>query len=267
MDEILVVSNLSIRLEEGAHEIIRDVSFRMSKPGILAIVGESGSGKTTLCRSLTELFVEPKKVIARGSVLFEEFDLLRCDEKKLREIRQKRIRYVFQEPLQALNPVQTIRRQLELAAPLPRSQVELIADLERVGLTNAKEVLGLYPHELSMGMAQRVLIAMAIMPKPVLLIADEPTSALDATLRYQLLDLLKALQRENDMAILLVTHDLDIARRYADTIAVLRNGQIVEHAPTEKFFDSPEHEYSNLLIASMPKLAEHSVPSHLPESS
>jgi peptide/nickel transport system ATP-binding protein len=234
--------------------LIEDVSFHLETESVLALVGESGSGKTTLCRAISKLFPSHAQYEIRGTAFFNDsVNLLHCNDDQLRHIRRTQLRYIFQEPQQALNPSLKIRRQLELAScdNSPFSH-DFTALLNMVGLSNAADILHSYPHQLSIGMAQRVMIAMAILPAPRLLIADEPTSAVDASLRYQLLDILKSLQRQNHMTMLLVTHDLSVAKKYADTIAILKDGRLLEYANTSSFFDKPKHPYSQMLLNAMP---------------
>ena len=232
--------------------IVDDISFRLENGKVIAVVGESGSGKTTLCRSLTRLLPSSRFAV-KGLARFESTDLLTCNETELRYIRQNKIRYIFQEPQQALNPVVSIRKQLRFASGATAlSDADITKTLESVGLAQTGEVLKSYPHQLSIGMAQRVQIAMAILPKPSLLIADEPTSAVDASLRYQLLDLLTSIQKQNAMGMILITHDLEVARRYADDVAVLQRGRIVEHKDSREFFRNANHPYSRLLLDAVP---------------
>ncbi len=259
MNPLLNVSNLNVTYTDTAisRRIIEDVSFSVNTATVLAIVGESGSGKTTLCRALTRLFSQSSRLKVRGVVQFNSSDLLHCTDEMLRHIRQTQIRYIFQEPQQALNPVLTIRRQMEFASGKQSiAQDELIPILNSVGLGDAVGVSNSYPHQLSIGMAQRVMIAMTLMPKPSLLIADEPTSAVDASLRYRVLDLLKSFQQQDRMAMILVTHDLCVARRYADHVAVIQNGRIIEYATTNEFFEKPQHPYSQKLLDAIPSLSK-----------
>lgn len=255
MNSILNVNNLNVGYSDNMQswKIVDDVSFSLETASVLAIVGESGSGKTTLCRAMTRLFTQSSQLRVSGNIQFNSTDLLSCSEEALQKIRQTEIRYIFQEPQQALNPVLTICKQMKFASG--RSSVvedKLALTLESVGLRNADEVLNSYPHQLSIGMAQRVVVAMAILPKPLLLIADEPTSAIDVSLRIQLLDLLKSIQMQEQMAMIIVTHDLDVARRYADHIAVTQTGRIIELTHTEQFFVNPQHPYSQMLLDATP---------------
>ena len=248
---ILKAANLSVSASSpgGDRVLVHEVSFSVREKEVLIFLGESGSGKTILSRSLTKLFPAASTLRIDGSVTFEGRQLLTLTEVELSSIRRRRIRYVFQEPLQSLNPLARIGEQMRLAAGGPsNNDRELHDTLKLVGLENGAELLDLYPHELSIGMAQRVCIAMAILPSPVLLIADEPTSAVDASLRRRILDLLISIQRSRTMSLVLITHDLDVARCYGDRIIVMYGGKIIEAAPWKAFFESPLHPYSRLLL-------------------
>lgn len=256
MNQLLQVRNLTVTINSGVipHRIVNDVSFSLEKGNVLAVVGESGSGKTTLCRALTRLFPMSIGAEITGTLHFEDMNLLKCDESELRRIRQQTIRYIFPEPQQALNPVATIRKQMNLAAH-SMTENQLTESLHTVGIRTPHEILNYYPHQLSIGMSQRVMIAMALLTKPTLLIADEPTSAVDASLRYQLLNLLRSLQQQHHMAMIIITHDLDVARKYADHVAVLLDGRIVEIADSGQFFTGPQHPYSQSLLKAIPSMS------------
>ena len=252
-DHLLKVANLSVSvLANGERrELIHNVSFNVRANEVLIFLGESGSGKTILGRSLTRLFPTASALRIDGSVTFEGQELLTLGERELSTIRRHRIRYVFQEPMQSLNPVAKIRRQMRLASDHPSTDDRVLHDtLGLVGLDNSEEVLNRYPHELSIGMAQRVCIAMAVLSSPALLIADEPTSAVDASLRRKILDLLIAIQRSRMMSLVVITHDLDVARCYGDRIFVMYGGKIIESATWGAFFERPLHPYSRLLAGA-----------------
>jgi len=260
MVSLLEASHLAVTcpFQSGTHEIIHDVSFEVRHEETLVLLGESGSGKTVLSRALTDLFPANVRMSIEGTVDFNGKSISFADHNQVSQLRRSRIRYIFQEPQQALNPVARIRSQLRLAsngASLDDHALEEV--LATVGLVDdssttlredGREVLDLYPHQLSVGMAQRVTIAMAILPSPQLLIADEPTSAVDASLRFKLLDLLHSLQQSRRMSMILITHDLDVARMYGDRIIVLYNGRIIESAARDEFFRQPLHPYSRLLM-------------------
>ncbi len=260
---LLKVEKLSVSAfsRAGRKVLIHDVSFNVREKEVLIFLGESGSGKTILCRSLTKLFPSTCAVRIDGSVTFEGEELLDLGERPLSTIRRRRIRYVFQEPMQSLNPLARIGHQMRLAAEGPSRDDEVLLDILRlVGLDNGEEIFALYPHELSIGMAQRVCIAMALLPFPALLIADEPTSAVDASLRRKILDLLISVQRSRAMSLVLITHDLEVARCYGDRIIVMYGGKIIESAMRKAFFERPVHPYSRLLVDAQPTAQKPAAP-------
>src|SRR5262245_54600853 len=234
-----------------------DVSFSLSAGETLCLVGESGSGKSVTALSIMRL-VQPPGRIAHGRILFDGRNLSALDEKAMQKVRGAEIALIFQEPMTALNPVFTIGSQIEetlrvhgratRAAALERA-VEL---LESVSVPEPKRRAREYPHQLSGGLRQRALIAMALACTPALVIADEPTTALDVTIQAQILDLLRDLQRRMGLALLLITHDLGVVAEMADRVAVMYAGRIVEEAPVEDLFSDPRHPYTRGLMASMP---------------
>jgi oligopeptide/dipeptide ABC transporter ATP-binding protein len=242
-------------------ELLHDISFALKEGEVFVLAGESGSGKTTLARALTNLFPRSLDISLRGAVRFGEANLLTCELSMLRKIRGADIRYVFQEPSSSFNPTLRVRAQVRL---LSSSQWDsgtgskkvrdeaMSQSFNAMGIKDLEKILSSYPHQLSVGTLQRILIAAAIAPRPRLLIADEPTSAVDANQRYQILDLLQAYCRMHAMAILLITHDLQIARRYGDRVAVLYAGRIVETSKQTDFFAKPLHPYSKMLLESVP---------------
>ncbi len=255
MNHLLEVQHLSAYLgsESGRKDIIHDVNLHLARNEVLVLLGESGSGKTVLSRTLTRLLSPASTLQVEGSVMFEGENLVALDEAGLARFRREKIRYIFQEPAQALNPVTRIRTQMSFARTDNAGDDDtLIEVLGRVGLAQGAEILDLYPYQLSIGMAQRVLIAMAILPQPSLLIADEPTSAVDVSLRFQLVELLQSIQHTEKMSMIFITHDLDIARFFGDRIVVLYRGRVVESGPRDAFFNAPLHPYSRLLIESRP---------------
>ena len=238
-------------------QLIHDVSFTLARNEVVVLLGQSGSGKTVLSRSLTKLFPSNVPATFEGSVRFQGKEILTLDENGLRPLRRTNIRYIFQEPAQALNPVARIREQLNHSRGDGASGDELLLDvLEKVGLPHGREILELYPHQLSIGMAQRVLIGMAILPHPRVVIADEPTSAVDPPLRYQLLELLDSIQRAEGMSMILITHDLDEAKMFGSRVIVLYDGRVIESAERATFFTHPLHPYSRLLVESAPAVNE-----------
>jgi oligopeptide/dipeptide ABC transporter ATP-binding protein len=241
-------------------ELLHNISFSLEDREVFVLVGESGSGKTTLARALTNLFPRSLNISVHGTVQFGESNLIESEPSYLRRVRGKDIRYVFQEPGSAFNPALRVRSQVRFfssselnsrgGSKKGRDQ-SIRETLKVMGVEDPEEVLSSYPHQLSVGTLQRILIGAAIAPRPRLLIADEPTSAVDATQRYQILDLLHSYCKTHVMALLLITHDLQIARRYGDRIAVLYAGRIVEMSKQTDFFVKPFHPYSEMLLQSV----------------
>lgn len=231
--------------------LLEDVSISIHQGQILALVGESGSGKTTLAHAITGLFSRGTQIEIEGRVVVEGEELILSGREIYREWRRK-IRYVFQEPWLALNPLARVRTQyrfaLDAAGFSGKDHGNLIELFAQVGIDDVDRVLDAFPHQLSGGLAQRVMIALALLSSPKLLVADEPTSSLDAMHRLQILDLLRSLREKQGLAILLVTHDFEIARCYADVVAVLYAGRIREMAPVTDFFHMPLHPYSQALV-------------------
>ena len=258
---LLDVRNLTTRFHTraGIVHAVESVSFSVEPGQTIGIVGESGSGKSVSCYSLLGLVPQPPGKIHSGQALFDGIDLLQASEKTLRTIRGKRISMIFQDPMTSLNPYLKISKQL--TEPLevhegmkgPEALQRAIESLEEVGIPDAAQRIHSYPHEFSGGMRQRVMIAMALITRPELLIADEPTTALDVTIQAQILDLLDQLRKETSMAILLITHNLGIVAQYADRVAVMYSGKVVESAPVEELFFSPAHPYTCGLLNSVPK--------------
>jgi microcin C transport system ATP-binding protein len=256
---LLDVRDLSVSFRAAAAEAsaVAGVSFTLERGRTLALVGESGSGKSVTALSLVRLL--PPGIAPRGQALFEGEDLLTVGEERLRAIRGAKITMVFQEPMTSLNPLHTIEKQigeiLELhgARGAERIRGRVVELLAEVGIPDPAERLGAYPHQLSGGQRQRVMIAMALANRPDLFIADEPTTALDVTVQAQILDLLKRLQARYGMAMLFITHDLNIVRRIADDVAVMQKGRIVETGPVAAIFSAPRHPYTKALLAAEPK--------------
>ena len=258
----LEVSNLSVAFdtERGQIRPVRDVSFSIYPGQTLALVGESGCGKSVTSLSILRLIPEPPGKILGGQILFEGRDLLQLPEHEMRRVRGKDIAMIFQEPMTSLNPVYTIGDQIAEAVTLhqhvSQDQAYRIAEdaLHDVGIADPHRRLREYPHQMSGGMRQRVMIAMALSCQPKLLIADEPTTALDVTIQAQILELLRKLQRERGMSILLITHDLGVVAENADVVAVMYASRVVEVATVEELFDKPQHPYTEGLFRSVPKL-------------
>ena len=259
---LLDVRGLTVRFrtERGELTAVDDVSFSLEAGQTLAIVGESGSGKSVTAMSLMRLIPDPPGRITAGQVLFEGQDLLQLSESQMRAIRGDRIAMVFQEPMSSLNPSLTVGKQIAEPVNLHRGtawkRAYLVARalLERVRIPDAGSRLQTYPHQYSGGMRQRVMIAMALACQPKLIIADEPTTALDVTVQAQILDLLKELTRETGAALILITHDLGVVARYADRVAVMYGGRVVEQADAATLYARPQHPYTQGLLASIPRL-------------
>lgn len=258
---ILEIQDLKVSFGSGARKIaaVDGVSFELGKGETLALVGESGSGKSVTALSILRLVASPPASYDGGRILFHGSDILSMSPSELREVRGNRISVVFQEPMSSLNPLHTIEKQisetLQLhkkldAASCRRRVLEL---LEHVGIPNAESRLKAFPHELSGGQRQRVMIAMALANEPEVIIADEPTTALDVTVQAQILDLMKKLQRETGMALLLITHDLGVVRKVADRVCVMTDGRIVEAGDVTTVLESPQHEYTKRLLDAEPK--------------
>jgi ABC-type dipeptide/oligopeptide/nickel transport system ATPase component len=258
---LLDIRNLSIQFntENGIVEAVRGISFKLEKGETLAVVGESGSGKSVTGLALTRLLPEPPALYTGGEILFEGRDVLKMKPRELRSIRGNRIAYVFQEPSTSLNPVFTIRSQIAEAIKLHRPEVtdieaEIIKYLDLVGIVNPAQRMHDYPHQLSGGMQQRAMIAMALSCEPDLLVADEPTTALDVTIQAQIIDQLKELKQRLGMAIILITHNFGIISGIADRVAVMFRGKIVEYGETRTVLSNPQHPYTKALIQCIPQL-------------
>ena len=257
MSALLEVRNLCVSFGEHADAVraVDDISFTIKAGEKFALVGESGSGKSVTALSLLRLV----QAQSGGEVIFAGENLVNASERRLRGIRGKDIAMIFQEPMTALNPLIRIGEQITEVLSLHEglafapARERAIALLARTGITEPERRFGSYPHELSGGQRQRAMIAMALACRPKLLIADEPTTALDVTIRVQIMELLEELQREYGMAILLITHDLNLVHRFADRVGVMQSGQLVEVAETEQLFAQPQHSYTKRLLDSRPK--------------
>ena len=260
--KLLEVKNLSTGFasESGFFQAVNDISFSLEKGKTTGIVGESGSGKSVTALSIMRLLPKPSGKIISGSIVFKGQDLLTLQTKDMERIRGNRIGMIFQEPMTALNPVLSIGKQMVEAYRLHTGLNEhealrsAINMLDRVGLSSPDLRMLEYPHQLSGGMRQRVMIAMAIACKPDLLIADEPTTALDVTVQAQILDLIQELQEEMGMSVLVITHDLGVVAETCDDVVVMQNGLICETANVFDLFDKPNHDYTRSLLASIPRL-------------
>jgi len=257
-DELITINDLAVRFRTGGGDVeaVRGVSIAIHRGETVALVGESGSGKSVTALSILQLL--PRSAHTTGSIRLEGEELVGAPHSTMRNIRGNRIGVVFQEPMTSLNPLHTVEKQigevLRLHRNLDREKARgrIIELLERVGIANAGERLESYPHQLSGGQRQRVMIAMALANEPDLLIADEPTTALDVTIQAQILALLRQLQRELGMAILIITHDLGIVRKVAERVNVMQEGRIVEEAAVEELFRAPQHPYTKQLLDAEP---------------
>jgi len=259
-DIILKVENLSIGFESDGRTvaITDDVSFEVRAGEMFGLVGESGCGKTVTCLALLKLLPTPGGRVISGRILFQGRDILRMDPPSLQKIRGEKVGMIFQEPGAALNPLLTVQQQLQECFryhPYNGDHRErMFYLLKRVGFADPQRTLNMYPHELSGGMRQRIMIAMALTLNPDLLIADEPTTAVDVTIQSQIMELLVGLQDEFRTAIILVTHNLNLIAQYAHQLAVMYAGRIVEHGAVPDFVRQPLHPYSVGLLAALPDL-------------
>jgi len=261
LNPLLGIENLSVQFhtEEGVVEAVRNVDLQMDRGKTLALVGESCCGKSVTALSILRLIATPPGKYESGQILFTGSDLLKLPEEAMEKIRGNDISMIFQEPMTSLNPIFTVGDQVAEPITLHQNKTAeearqlTLETLKKVGLPSPEKRIDQYPHELSGGMKQRVMIAMAIACKPRLLIADEPTTALDATVQAQILELLEELRQRTDMSILLITHNLGIVAQYADHVAVMYAGKVVEKASVEELFESPAHPYTEGLLNSLPK--------------
>lgn len=270
---VLQVRNLTTRLRLGGRvvTVVDDVSFDLMEGKTLAIVGESGSGKTMTALSLLRILPQPPALPPEGQVLLGDQDLLKISERRLRSIRGRRVSMIFQDPMGALNPVYTIGDQLfevarqHLGLRGKAAMERMVASLDEVGIVDPEQRLHDYPHQLSGGMKQRVMIAMALMCEPEVLIADEPTTALDVTVQKQVLELIKDLQRRKGTSVLLITHDMGVVAEVADDVVVMYATQTVEQAPVHQLFDHLSHPYTQGLFRSLPSSHQPGEPLHVIE--
>ena len=271
-NQLLEVQNLhtGFRLKDDYYDAVDDVSFTLDKNEILAIVGESGCGKSTLATTIMGL-LDPNNTKITGEILYNDLNLIDLNETLYNKIRGNDIGMIFQDPLSALNPLMRIEDQIKEGLSYhtkmnaEQRQARALELLEQVGIPNPARVGRQYPHELSGGMRQRVIIAIAIACKPPIVIADEPTTALDVTIRAQILDLLKDLQEETKTGIILITHDLGVVAEMADRVAVMYGGQFVEVAGVKELFDHPKHPYTRSLLNSIPQEGNHDAELHVIE--
>ena len=260
-DILLEVKDLSVAFQQGgkANLAVDRVSFSLKKGETLALVGESGSGKSVSALSILKLLPYPAATHPSGSVMFKGKELLSANERELRAVRGNDITMIFQEPMTSLNPLHSVERQIGEILELHQNikgaaaRERIISLLTKVGIRDPETRLQDYPHQLSGGQRQRIMIAMALANNPDLLIADEPTTALDVTVQAQILKLLKELQAEYGMALLLITHDLGIVRHMADNVCVMQKGHVVEAGDAKAVFANPQHAYTKMLLSAEPK--------------
>ena len=273
---LLQVENLRIAFSAApdAPQVVDGVSFSVEPGEILSLVGESGCGKSISCMALIGLLPTPPAVVRADHILFENRELTALSPREMRRVRGGGIGYIFQEPSVSLNPVFRVGDQIAEVLRLHRPEVkdrkkESIELLASVGIPAPESRINAYPHEMSGGMQQRVMIAMALAGNPKLLIADEPTTALDVTIQAQILELLDHLRKEKNMGVILITHNLGIVSSLADNVAMMYAGRIVEYAPCREIFAHPRHPYTKALLAAVPQLGNPverlaNIPGHVP---
>jgi len=267
MMALLSVDQLVTRFHtrDGVITAVDNVSFAVEPGQVLGIVGESGSGKSVACYSILGLIPSPPGRVEQGTALFGGQDLLKMTPQQLRRVRGQEIGLIFQDPMTSLNPHMTIGRQLteplRVHAHLSNTEAKqrAIAALEEVGIAHATQRFNSFPHEFSGGMRQRVMIAMALINRPKLLIADEPTTALDVTVQAQILQLIKNLQRDHNLSVIFISHDLGVVSEMADHVVVMQKGQVVEEGQPDAVFFRPQHPYTQQLVAALPNTAKPSV--------
>ena len=264
MMPLLTIDNYSLTFpapnrEDAPNQVLREVHLQIEHGSTHALVGESGSGKSVTALSILRLLEDTSEVVSSGSIVFDGQELTRLNKAEIRAIRGNRIAMIFQEPMTALNPVYTIGNQLIEPLMLhqglakPAAYAKALQLLERTGIDEPSYRINCYPHQLSGGQRQRVIIAMALACRPKLLIADEPTTALDVTIQEQILELIRDIQREYEMAVLLITHDLPMVRKIADTVSIMHQGRVIETGPLARIFNSPREEYTRHLLAAVPE--------------
>ncbi|MGD2076804.1 MAG: ABC transporter ATP-binding protein [Chloroflexota bacterium] len=264
MPELLEVSELQTEFHtaEGVVKAVNGISYSVGEGEILGIVGESGSGKSVSVLSLLQLLPEPPAFIKGGSAVFAGRDLLQMATQEIQSVRGNQISFIFQDPMTSLNPVLKIGKQIGEALQLhqgmskEQARQRSIELLNHVGIPMAEQRVDQYPHQLSGGMRQRVMIAMGLSCNPRLLIADEPTTALDVTIQAQIIELIRNLQDETGMAVIWITHDLGVVAGLADNVIVMYSGYMVEYATVDDLFDDPRHPYTLGLLASLPDVEE-----------
>jgi len=261
-DQLLSIDHLATHIEtaDGVVKAVNDVSLAVAPGRVLGLVGESGCGKTMTALSVMRIVPPPGRIVG-GSIRFQGVDLLSLSDREMQRVRGRRIAMIFQEPMTALNPVLTVGEQIaemlryHLSMSRADGRSRAIELLRQVGVPSPEERYRAYPHQLSGGLRQRVMIAMAISCEPALIFADEPTTALDVTIQAQILELLRRLQRELHLSLVLISHDLGVIAQMADEVAIMYAGRIVEQAPTARLFGEPLHPYTQGLMQSLPRRA------------
>ncbi|WP_068496156.1 ABC transporter ATP-binding protein [Paenibacillus kribbensis] len=277
MNNLLSIEHLSTHFytEEGTVKAVDDISFRVKPGETVCIVGESGCGKSITAMSIMGLIQSPGGKVEGGSIRFEGTDLLELGRNEMRTIRGHEISMIFQEPMSSLNPVMTIGEQLSepliehLKLGRKEARKRALELIEQVGISRPEQILKSYPHELSGGMLQRIMIAIAVSCSPKLLIADEPTTALDVTIQAQILDMLREFKAQSNMSLMLITHDLGVVAEMADYVIVMYAGKIVEEGEVVQLFNHPKHPYTRGLLQSKPVLNQrqkelYSIPGQVP---
>ena len=262
-EKILQVKDLTVSFSSYAGKVhaVRDISFDLCRGETLAIVGESGSGKSVTTKAILGI-LPGNGTIEGGEILYNGTDLAKCTDREFESVRGKKISLVFQDPLSALNPIMKIGKQimealvLSKAATKGEARERALELMRRVGIPQPEIRFNQYPFQFSGGMRQRIVIAIALACNPKLLICDEPTTALDVTIQSQILDLIKDMQRERDLSVIFITHDLGVVANVADRVAVLYGGQVVELGTCEEIFYDPRHPYTWALLSSLPQLAQ-----------
>lgn len=263
MSNLLEIQHLNICFVNGAKqvEVISDLSLSLGRRETLGIVGESGSGKSITSLAVMRL-LPPSSARVGGKILFHEEDLLSLPQRSMEEIRGNKIAMIFQEPMTSLNPIHPVGKQIAESVMLhskvtkKEAMARALTLLELCGIPDPKQRMKEYPHQLSGGMRQRIMIASALACDPELLIADEPTTALDVTIQAQILELIKSIKKDRDMSIIMITHDLGIVYDFCDRVVVVYTGEVVEAAPVRQLFDHPLHPYAQGLIAALPRLGQ-----------
>jgi peptide/nickel transport system ATP-binding protein/oligopeptide transport system ATP-binding protein len=266
LSHLLEVRNLQTQFptRSGLVRAVDGVSFHLDRGELLGLVGESGCGKSITALSIMRLIAPPGRIVG-GEILFDGKDLLKLSDAEMREMRGDDIAMIFQDPMTSLNPVYTVGEQIAEALRLhrklsrPEARRAAIEAMREVAIPDPARRVNDYPHQLSGGMRQRVMIAMALACNPKLLIADEPTTALDVTIQAQILELLNDLRKQRELAVLLITHDLGVVAEVADRVAVMYTGRIVEESPVDQLFEKPKHPYTEGLLRSVPKLSSEDV--------